>query len=53
MSKINKLTMSFIKSANAIKKGEEPGRIQHLRIDVGRRGVGVSQVRPAAAEIHE
>ena len=29
----------------------EPGRVQHLRIDARRRGIGVSQVRPAAAEI--
>ncbi|MFM7983868.1 MAG: hypothetical protein ACKPKO_31540 [Candidatus Fonsibacter sp.] len=43
MSNINKLTTSFIKITNTLpKKGEEPGRIQHLRIDVGRRGAGVT-----------
>ena len=50
MSRINKLTNSFIKITNALDKTKKPGRVQHLRVDARRRGAGVSQVRPAAAK---
>ncbi|MFM7984719.1 MAG: hypothetical protein ACKPKO_35890, partial [Candidatus Fonsibacter sp.] len=52
MSKINKLPTSFIKKYERPRQGEEPGRIQHLRIHARRRGAGVSKVRPAATETH-
>ena len=34
MSKISKVTTSFITITNALQKGEEPGGIQHLCIEV-------------------
>ena len=53
MSKVDNLTTGIQQHHECVGQGEEPGRVQYLRIDVGRGGARVPQVRPATAKAHE